>query len=898
LDDTNEIRINQLLRNARLSFNWSQQELASRLNTTIVNVSRWERRVTSPGPHFRKLLCELFGKSVAELGLLRENENELAIHNSQQEIQREDVPSQTSTLIWRVPHRRNPFFIGREEILLYLHNTFHASKLGMSAQAQALSGLGGIGKTQTAIEYAYRFRNNYSVILWLRAETYEVLMSDACAIANLLELPEKDEQNQSQIVEAVKCWLTTHDNWLLVLDNVEDFTLIEDYLPQQGKGHIVLTTRTQVTGAIAQRLDLKLMGQDEGASLLLRRAKLLHPDAALEEVSEALQGIAKELSQELGGLPLALDQAGAYIEETGCTLSAYRTHYQTQGVTLLGRRGRMGGKHPHSVSTTFSLCFEKVKHLNEAAGDVLHLCGFLAPDAIPEELFHTDGFDLGSHLQSLACNPLAFDDAVATLRTYSLLQRDAETKTLTMHRLVQTVLRETMDEKMQHHLAEQAVRVVNHILPDIDGDVLASQHFSFFSHAQQCAVQIERYRLLSPEAGQLLTTLAEYEQVCAQYVQAKKHLAQAQEIYEQMNETTHPEMHRVLSVLAKVWYKQGKYVEAEQLCHRSLALSEHIFGEDHPKRADCLTILALTLYKQGRYAVAETLFRRVLLLDEQQGEQKQLDIAITLSNLGLLLCEQGKYGEAETLLQRSVTIKEQLVGTEHIHYANALHNLAVLYIEWGKHTEAKSLFQHILVIREKHLGKDHPEVAVTYNNLCRISYLQEDYTEAEQCIRCALHIHEKIFGQDHLQIATGLNNLAKIVMAQGYDAEAELFFQRALQIYERDLGQEHPYRAITLGNLALLYTKQKRWSEAEGFFQQALAIHKKTVGLEHPHVAQTLQNMALLSLEQEQYEQAECLHQQAIALQEKIVGRAHPTTISMQEHYQKLCRTLQERKRK
>ncbi len=871
------LSLGQRLVRERLRLNWSQENVARALETTVRSVNRWEHDKAVPHPHYRQQLCHLFNIDSEILFSFGENT---------------DSPI---SFVWNVPYRRNPFFTGREEVLLSLHNTLHTSKSGMSTQAQALSGLGGIGKTQTAIEYAYRFRNDYSTILWLRAETHQILMSDVRAIAHLLELPEKDEQEQSQIVEAVTSWLTTHDHWLLILDNMEDIATIGDVFPLQSTGHIVLTTRAQATGTIAQRLDLEQMEHDEGALLLLRRAKLLHPDAPLKEVSEAFQRRAKAISQELDGLPLALDQAGAYIEETGCTLSAYQAHYQTRQLRLLGRRGMMEGDHLHSVSTTFSLCFEKVEHANAAAAQLLQLCAFFAADAIPEELFVADGFEDGSLLQSLASDPIAFDDALATLRTYSLLHRNAETKTLTIHRLVQTVLRETMHATMQHSWAEQAVRVVNHALPEVDGDVLEFHHYAFFPHAYQCAVQIERYQLLSPEAGHLLTTLADYEQAYAQYLQAEQHLAQAHGMYEQMNETTHPEMHRVLSVLALVWYKQGKYAEAEQLCHRSLTMSEHLFGVDHPKHADCLTTLALTLRKQGRYVIAEPLFRRVLLLYEQQAEQKQLEMAMSLNNLGLLLCEQGKYSEAEILLQRSVAIREQLAGTEHIQYARSLHNLAVLYTEWGKYTEAKRLFQHILVIRETHLREDHPEIAVTYNNLGRISYVQKDYAEAEQCIRRALLIHERIFGQDHIEIATDLNNLAKILMAQGHYAEAEPFFRRTLQIYERDLGHEHPYRAITLGNLALLFTKQKRWSEAECFFQQSLAIHKKTVGLEHTDVAQTLQNMALLSLEQEQYEQAASLHQQAITLQEKVGGREHPLVVSMQEHYQEVCQTLSKR---
>ncbi len=900
LNDTHETGINQLLRNARLDLHLSQQELASRLDTTTVNISRWERKVTSPGPHFRKLLCELFGKSAAELGLLKEDQTILAAHYSKQELQSENIPSlhPNSSSIWRIPYRRNPFFTGREEILFRLHNTFHTENAVASIQTQALTGLGGIGKTQAVAEYAYRFREDYSTILWIRAETHEMLFSDICSVADLLQVPERNEQDQYKIVEAVKWWLTTHNGWLLVLDNVEDFTLLEQYLPQRGEGHIVLTTRSQATGAFTHRLDLKEMEQVEGALLLLRRAKLLQPNATLEEASEALQGVAKELSQELGGLPLALDQAGAYIEESGCTLLAYKTYYQTQGVTLLDRRGRIEGKHPYSVSTTFSLCFEKVKHMNEVADDVLHLCSFLAPDAIPEELFHTDGFDLGSHLKSLASNPLAFDDAIATLRTYSLLQRDTETKTLSMHRLVQDVLKATMSEERQRQWAVQTVRIINSLFPDVQEGTTWQQCRSYFPHAQACVMLIERYIVLSFEAGQLLIKLADYEQEIGHYARAKVLLTQAETWYTRKDETDQRETMRILNIRANIYYKQHEFTKAEEICFHALAMIEQRGEQEVYYKTIFLNQRALVLQAQGKYGEAEPLFQQVLIAIEQQEENDSLALAQISDNLGLFFCEQGKYSKAEQLFKRSITIWEKLVGTEHTLYAQGIHNLAVLYIELGKYSEAQVLFEHELPIQETYLGKEHKDIATIYNNLGRICYLQQEYRDAERFVRRSLHINEKIFGTDHFRVAAGLNNLAKIFMAQELYTEAEPFLQQTLFIYERDLGQEHPYRAITLANLAMLFTEQKRWSEAEDFFQQALAIHKKTVGSEHPHVTQTLHSMALLFLKQERYEQAVSLHQSAMALQEKILGREHPTTISMQEDYYNLYQTLQERKKR
>ncbi len=325
--------------------------------------------------YFREKLRELFGTTPEALGFVTSVEagSEVSDHASS---------------LWNLPYRRNPLFRGREEVLARLHTLLHTGKAAALVQAQAISGLGGIGKTQTAIEYAYRHRNDYSAVLWVKADTPEVLTSDFAALASTLGLSEQHDQDQQRTLAAVKRWLKTHAGWLLILDNVEDVGLLSG-LPSTEAGYVLLTTRSQVVGPFARCLDLEKMTPEEGALFLLRRAKCIAPDAPLAAACQADQDRAKALSQLLDGLPLALDQAGAYIEETACSLCGYIERYQRQRVALLQRRGRLGTDHPASVSTTLSLSFEKVEQTHPAAADLLHLFAFLDPDAIPEDLLAT-----------------------------------------------------------------------------------------------------------------------------------------------------------------------------------------------------------------------------------------------------------------------------------------------------------------------------------------------------------------------------------------------------------------------------------------------------------------------------------------------------------------------------
>jgi hypothetical protein len=218
---------------------------------------------------------------------------------------------------WTVPFRRNPFFTGREPVITRVHELLHAGTAAALAQPPALSGLGGIGKTQTAVEYAYRFRDDYQFVLWVQANSQETLLADFVALAKQLNLPEQDEQEQQVVVYAMKQWLETHRRWLLIFDNADDLAMVQDYLPQGNQGHILLTTRAQAMAGLARKVELETMESEEGVMLLLQRAGLLARDDTLQSVSTADRAQARDIVQAMGGLPLALDQAGAYLEETG-----------------------------------------------------------------------------------------------------------------------------------------------------------------------------------------------------------------------------------------------------------------------------------------------------------------------------------------------------------------------------------------------------------------------------------------------------------------------------------------------------------------------------------------------------------------------------------------------------
>jgi predicted ATPase len=190
-------------------------------------------------------------------------------------------------------------------------------KTGGLTSLVAISGLGGIGKTQTALEYAYRYRGDYQAILWARATTRDMLTSNFVILAGQLHLSQKNVKDQHEVIAAVKEWLVSHDNWLLILDDVDNLGMIRDLLPLHYPGHIILTTRERNVGGITSRLEVERMDEEEGALLLLRRSRLLASHEFLHQAPAVEQSQAVAIVAAVDGLPLALNQAGAYIDETG-----------------------------------------------------------------------------------------------------------------------------------------------------------------------------------------------------------------------------------------------------------------------------------------------------------------------------------------------------------------------------------------------------------------------------------------------------------------------------------------------------------------------------------------------------------------------------------------------------
>ncbi len=522
-------------------------------------------------------------------------------------------------VIENVPYARNPYFTGRDTILHNLHEALSRDSATALTQGYAISGLGGIGKTQTAVEYTYRYRSEYRFIFWIRAETEVELQAGFVEIAKLLDLPEQHATNPADTVQALKHWLEHTSEWLLVFDNADTPEMLKAAYPRTPRGHILLTSRAQVfdTLGIARPLALAKMHPQEALDFLYTRTARAQSDPKEKHAAE-------RLATELGYLPLALEQAAAYMTAKGARFQDYLASYQRQRLSLLNKAQPKIGDYPASVASTWALNFQEVEQ-DPVAADVLRVSAFLSPEAIPLELLTQGASQLGPVLaDTLATSedPLALNEALEPLTRYSLIRLDVETQTYSIHRMVQEVEKDQLGEEQQAKWAERTVRAVEQSFPEVSYQTWTLCE-RYIPHALLCAVHIDHWRMTFWEARNLLFQAGYY------------------------------------------FYQRGQYREAEPLRTRYLAICERVLGTEHPDTLGALNNLAILYWKQGKYEQAEPLYRRALDTYERVLGPEHPDTLSTVNNLAFLYSDQRKYEQAEPLYRRALSTFERVLGANH-----------------------------------------------------------------------------------------------------------------------------------------------------------------------------------------------------------------------------------------
>jgi len=716
--------------------------------------------------------------------------------------------------IWQVPLGRNLNFTGREEMLNELAESVSNSHL---LAVVALHGMGGVGKTQLALEYAYRYADRYRLVAWIRAEEPETLAADYCAIGTPLGLPETPDQRLR--IEAVRSWLESHDHWLLILDNTPNPEALRAYLPRTHTGHILVTSRHQSWRALAASVPVELLDPTEAVEFLLKRS------GGEDAVAAA------ELSEELGRLPLALEEAAAYMEATGRSISTYlplvRSH---QRQVLLG--GTPSVDDAGGLRTTWEISFRQVEHEAPEASQLLNLCSYLAPDDIPLELLQLGAEHLPETLRKQLSDEVSLDLCVAALRRFSLV--NTEPDCLSIHRLVQLATRERLTEEEREVWSESALRVVEAAYPHSTfAGAYQPESGRFLPHALAALSHAAPYRSCPEPAAHLLKRAGLYWSVRGMTDPACDSLEQALHLFESASKPNEDHIATVLWELGMVRYELGEAEAARELLERSVRIFESIRGPTHLWVAQSLIALAWVLRTLGESEAALAAAKRSLEIVTAATGEGNAAAAMGLSMMGRALWNLNRVPEARKTAERAHAV---VAGKRDLHpiMVGTWNNLAQIQFDLGEFDLAVECVDRGLAIGAESYGTDHPFMCIGMRVRGSILRRLGDLDGARQCLEQALAGGQRSCHYLHEDIAIACSELANVLRQLGDLEGARMSLGHALAGAAQVCGDRSRLDGHTQFALAALLREQGDLAEAQKHCEVGLEGFTTHFGSHHP----------------------------------------------------------------
>jgi tetratricopeptide (TPR) repeat protein len=623
-------------------------------------------------------------------------------------------------------------FTGRAESFDRLDQILLTEKPAAVTQAAgraAVQGLGGVGKSSLASEYAHRYGALYAGVCWCPAESRTGLVTALAGLAVVLGAAKADEADIEKAARAALRRLAEQrGTWLLIYDNVTSPDEIADLLPAAG-ARVLITSRFSDWSGWAEEVPLDTLPAQEAVALLKKRA-------ARDDETGALR-----LAEALGCLPLALDHAAAYCRRTGMGFADYAA--KASGLIAAAQRGLA---YPRTVAATFDLAIAEAVQQCPTAEVLMAYLSCCAAERIPIAL-----------IEGAVADDVKRFEAVAVLAEVSLVKHDAfedGTPALTVHRLVQTVGR----------VRAQACGAT----PDAVERLIA--------------------RLLTIYPDDAYSNLARWPH-CAHVT---PHLL-ALQAFKPEESVRAGDWASLLDRAGSYFHGRASYSEARPLKERALAIREKVLGPEHADTADSLSSLASLLRAQGELNSAKSLFKHALAIREKAFGPDDCRTATSLNNLAAVLRDQGELSAARPLQERALAICESVLGPDHPDTAVSLNNLAALLRDRGELVAARPLFERALTIREKLLGPDHPRTATSISNLAKLLSQLGETSKAEPLLQRAIAIGEKTLGSEHPLTQRFNSNYARLLLERKRLCDALQLSEAALAIHQAASGPNHPW---------------------------------------------------------------------------------------------------------
>ncbi|MFD3579100.1 FxSxx-COOH system tetratricopeptide repeat protein [Streptomyces sp. NPDC058644] len=820
----------------------------------------------------------------------------------------------SSPAVWENIPPRNPNFTGRERLLGEL-----AERLDCGGTAavlpEAMYGLGGIGKSQLAVEYVYVHQSSYDLICWIPSERTSGIINGLAQLAPRLGISHGSDA--STTVPAVLDALRRGDpysRWLLVFDNAENTETLAPFLPNSRLGAVLITSRNPHWDNVARCLEVDVFERGESIKLLNKRGpELTEEDADL-------------LADALGDLPLAIEQAAAWRAETGMPVQEYLRLFKEKRSELLFESAPYA--YQQSIATAWNVSLDHVEQTNPDAIQLLQVCSYLAPEPIPRHLFsHVHRGSIAPQLDAALADPLRLSRAVREIKRYSLARVDLRTDSLQIHRLVQAVLINRMTPLQQDQMKRGAQLLLASADPrNPESNTTWNRYSMLYPHA----VAADAVHSTDPWVHSLVVNIAKYLQRWGDHESARRF---TEEAYDAARELFGPEDDKTLTLafwLGWTLFSMGRYEEAAEINRATLAAYESAqlpsripVSETRESHLDAMGAVAADLRVTGDFDEALALTQRVY---DQATAAFGADDPATMNaahNLGVCLRLVGRFQDAYELDCTTWELKQNLLGTDHeltlltrvgltiderelgryayardrqeevvAQYARqvqadtpaALHAKRVLAVtrrKAGDHPAALEISEEVLQVMVGRFGQGHPDTIAASLSLSVDLRHDGQLERARELADVCCHRYRRIFGPQHPHTVSAEANLAITLRLDGHPQEAYEMDLRAHADLAEKLGEQHPLTLVVATNLASDLAALHRYEEALALGTATLARCTEVLGATHPSTLSTAANRALDLRSLERHEECDALLGPILDELRTQLGATHPAATNL-----------------
>ncbi len=800
-------------------------------------------------------------------------------------------------------HSPNPHFSGRKEVLDCLEESLRYS--GLTATIQALVGLGGIGKTQVALEFIFRHTKDFDLIWWVRSENTSLILLDYISLATELEINTAG-LSQEAIISIIKSRLQYKNKWLLIFDNAINSKSIHDFLPHFPNGCIIITSRYPDWSGFAKEITLEVFNESESINFLTLRTQ-----------QDDIKSFSY-LANELGYLPLALEQAGAYIKTNKKSIASYYEMFKKYQIKLLNKSKKPISYHS-TVATTWEISFDQINNVLPQAIELLNLCSFFSADNISIDIFSRSVEYLDIELSEYINDSLKQDELFEILLQYSLIE--ISYNGFIIHRLVQAIIRDKLTSNEKIKYLSMALKIINNYLGPDDNNFNSLRKYSYINHhiLSICTYSIDMGINLE-ESILLLEGLGIYYNYSGRYYDAISIFEKALEI-KKHNNITDIELELDIAInLSRSYFDIQNLKKAQQCLEERLDLVKENFedykenilvaysilgnvyaGLSEFENAKRYSKIAYDLCKEQleneilQRGIFNNLANTLVCIGDFKKAKELYEYSLTIlklsdfesanirANYGFLLQSIGEYELALKQYLNSLEISKKLYGSKHPIIAQTLNLIGTLFREVGQIDESKKAITQSFEINIEFFGENYPEVAKNISNFALIHEMMGNFEEARINHEKSLEINRKYYGDNHYSVSKDLNNLGNIFYILGNIEKAKEYFEQALNIDRNIYNFDNFEIAIDMTNLGNIMIEMKDYSKADELFQNSYQILRACYSEENINLTSVTRSIGKLYLALGQITKAKQKFEESIILTIKTFELESINTVKIYE---------------